>query len=314
MSAISGLMFGLSDYPYGFTSAKENSHAADAIAKMREQAAIDNEQSGCGCCGGGLGCACSSGGGCRMTATPRIDEYIPSFPRAKIETNHAGDAENARNANDATSNTDEQQNVQAAQQAALKSGEEEFTSEEREIIEKLAARDREVRAHEQAHAAAGGAYVISGPSYTYQTGPDGRKYAIGGEVQIDTSPIKGDPEATLRKMQTVIAAAMAPAEPSSADNAIAAAANQAKSAARAEIAEQTREEARAQTEENKQETQTQNATEQQAAQPIQNEAAQNNVVENTNEVQNQIVAAISAYTSNSATLQQLSASVINLVA
>ncbi|PVB62581.1 hypothetical protein DCO57_06750 [Labrenzia sp. 011] len=86
---------------------------------------------------------------------------------------------------------------------------------EEEQVDELAQRDREVRAHEQAHARAGGAHA-GAPSYTFQQGPDGKRYAVGGEVQIDTSKER-TPEATIRKMQTVIRAATAPAEPSSQD-------------------------------------------------------------------------------------------------
>lgn len=108
---------------------------------------------------------------------------------------------------------------------------------EREQIQELAARDREVRAHEQAHAAVAGQYA-QGTSYTYQRGPDGVSYAIGGEVQIDTSPISGDPEATLRKAQQLRRAANAPADPSSQDARVAALAAQMELQARAELTEQ----------------------------------------------------------------------------
>ncbi len=99
----------------------------------------------------------------------------------------------------------------------------------------LAQRDREVRAHEQAHVMAAGPYARGGPTYTFQRGPDGRLYAVGGEVAIDTAPVAGDPEATLRKAQQVKAAALAPPEPSSQDRAVASAAARMASAAQAEI-------------------------------------------------------------------------------
>ncbi|MCQ8879820.1 catalase [Pseudoalteromonas shioyasakiensis] len=101
-------------------------------------------------------------------------------------------------------------------------------------IEELKARDTEVRVHEQAHASIGGQYAGS-PSYEYQRGPDGQNYAVGGEVQIDVAEVEGDPQATIEKMQTVRAAALAPAEPSSADRAIAADATQKLAAAQAEL-------------------------------------------------------------------------------
>lgn len=92
---------------------------------------------------------------------------------------------------------------------------------EREQIQALAARDREVRAHEQAHASVAGPYA-RGTHYTYERGPDGVSYAVAGEVQIDTSPIPGDPEATLRKAQQLRRAANAPADPSAQDARVAA--------------------------------------------------------------------------------------------
>ena len=86
---------------------------------------------------------------------------------------------------------------------------------EEKQVKELKERDREVRAHEQAHARTGGGHA-GAPSYTYQQGPDGKRYAIGGEVSIDTSAER-TAEATIRKMQVVIRAATAPAEPSSQD-------------------------------------------------------------------------------------------------
>lgn len=116
------------------------------------------------------------------------------------------------------------------------------TIEFQQAIQALKARDVEVRAHEQAHVAAGGAYVTSGPSYVYQRGPDGGRYAIGGEVGIDTSPVAGDPEATLQKALVVQRAALAPAEPSAQDRSVASAAAQMAAQARADILRQKSEE------------------------------------------------------------------------
>ncbi|NKN33494.1 putative metalloprotease CJM1_0395 family protein [Marichromatium bheemlicum] len=106
-------------------------------------------------------------------------------------------------------------------EAHAQSSEQPHTPDELRLIEQLRQRDREVRAHEQAHVAAGGRYVTSGPSYDYQTGPDGRQYAIGGEVQIDTSEER-DPAATLEKAEALQRAALAPAEPSGQDLRVAA--------------------------------------------------------------------------------------------
>ncbi len=100
----------------------------------------------------------------------------------------------------------------------------------------LRTRDRVVRSHEQAHRAAGGGFVRGGPRYNYQTGPDGRQYAVGGEVSIDSSPVRGDPAATVRKAQTVRRAALAPANPSPQDRQVAASASRMENQAWAEMA------------------------------------------------------------------------------
>ena len=107
--------------------------------------------------------------------------------------------------------------------------------EQLEIAE-LATRDREVRAHEQAHAAVGGSYA-GAPSYTYTHGPDGQRYAVAGEVSIDTSAVANDPQATLSKMEIVVRAALAPAEPSAQDLRVAAQAQVQMVQARVELAE-----------------------------------------------------------------------------
>lgn len=111
----------------------------------------------------------------------------------------------------------------------------ELSAEESQQLEKLKARDREVRAHELAHLAAAGSLATSGASFTYQRGPDGASYAIGGEVQIDTSS-GSNPEETIRKAQIIRAAAQAPAEPSGQDRSVAAKASQMEAKARAELA------------------------------------------------------------------------------
>lgn len=110
-------------------------------------------------------------------------------------------------------------------------------SQEAEEIRQLQARDREVRAHEAAHAAAGGAYA-GGPTYGFERGPDGQTYAVSGEVGIDVSPIAGDPQATLKKAQQVRAAALAPAEPSAQDMRVAQRAQAMAAEARIDISKQ----------------------------------------------------------------------------
>jgi len=116
-----------------------------------------------------------------------------------------------------------------------------LTKEDQEQVRKLKERDQEVRRHEAAHKAAAGQFASGGPTFDFQRGPDGKQYAVGGEVQIDTSPVDGDPTATIRKMETIRRAALAPAEPSSQDRSVAADASQKAQKARQELHQQNTE-------------------------------------------------------------------------
>lgn len=123
--------------------------------------------------------------------------------------------------------------AEAAAGAAL--GARELSADDRQRLSQLRQRDREVRTHEQAHKTAGGQHA-GNIHLQFQVGPDGGRYAVEGEVPIDVSPVSGDPEATLRKMEIVSRAASAPASPSSADRAVAAQAARVSQQARAQLA------------------------------------------------------------------------------
>ena len=115
-----------------------------------------------------------------------------------------------------------------------------LTQAERQVLQELKARDREVKAHEQAHIAAGGRYVQGGANYSYRIGPDGKMYAVGGEVSIDVSPVPGDPQATIEKAEAIQRAARAPAQPSAQDAAVAAKAASMEMRARMEVQQEER--------------------------------------------------------------------------
>lgn len=114
------------------------------------------------------------------------------------------------------------------------STQQEFSPEDQARIDQLKARDLQVRQHEQAHLAAAGSLAISGASYTYQRGPNGVNYAVGGEVHIDTSPGR-TPQETISKARQIQAAALAPADPSGPDRSVAARAAQMAQQAQAEL-------------------------------------------------------------------------------
>lgn len=139
--------------------------------------------------------------------------------------------------------SEEVEESEQAEDAAAAKAEQELSLEEQREVQDLRGRDAEVRAHEAAHVASGGSHVQGGATFSYQTGPDGKQYAVGGEVGIDTSPVSGDPQATADKARTVRAAALAPASPSGADRAIAAQAAQMEAQAMADITTQQREQA-----------------------------------------------------------------------
>ncbi len=114
----------------------------------------------------------------------------------------------------------------------------ELSQEEQTAVQKLKNRDKEVRTHEQAHLSAAGSIAIGGASFSYTSGPDGERYAVGGEVNIDTTSIPGDPAATLRKADVIRRAALAPASPSAQDKSVASSASSMAAKARAELAQQ----------------------------------------------------------------------------
>lgn len=111
-------------------------------------------------------------------------------------------------------------------------------------IRLLAAREREVIAHEQAHSAVGGKYA-GAPSFTYERGPDGVNYITGGEVAISLPTGGDDPAAILAAARQVRRAALAPADPSPQDRSVAAQASQLELQALADLAALEVEEQRA---------------------------------------------------------------------
>jgi hypothetical protein len=109
-----------------------------------------------------------------------------------------------------------------------------LTPEQQAQVDKLKASDTKVRQHEMAHLAAAGGLATSGPTYTYQRGPNGVNYAVGGEVNINTSP-GATPQETIARAQRIQAAALAPADPSAQDRAVAAKAQQMETDAREQL-------------------------------------------------------------------------------
>lgn len=109
------------------------------------------------------------------------------------------------------------------------------------VLLQLRQRDQEVRVHEAAHLATAGGLAVGGMQFEYQVGPDGKQYAVGGEVGIEISPGK-TPEETLQKARQIQQAALAPADPSPQDYAVAQQAMQMQIQAQQSLANQKDEE------------------------------------------------------------------------
>ncbi|MCC5855195.1 MAG: catalase [Idiomarina sp.] len=201
-------------------SARRDNQMREAIVQVSQTEAFARER--------------GIGGESERAPKPGLASYAKQLADARVE------AEGIRRRADREPTEDD--NTDASSEGESEQERREAQAEERELRE-LRQRDQEVRRHEEAHANVGGQYAGT-PQYEYERGPDGRNYAVGGEVEIDVSPIPGDAAATLRKMQTVQRAALAPEEPSPADRRIANEASRKEAEARREIAEERAEEMR----------------------------------------------------------------------
>jgi len=114
---------------------------------------------------------------------------------------------------------EKEQEAKKAQETQEKNNPDKLSDDEKRLVKDLASRDAEVKAHEAAHQASGGG-MTGAASYSYQQGPDGKMYAIGGEVSISMK--KGStPEETIANARQIAASAMAPGSPSPQDFAVA---------------------------------------------------------------------------------------------
>lgn len=166
-------------------------------------------------------------------------EQISAAGRSALQTRKSEEIATTDTVESNTSAVEPQDQKQVLAQKQDDSRKEEA---DRQQIQQLAQRDREVRAHEQAHMAAGGAHA-GAARYSYEKGPDGVSYAVSGEVPIDTGPAS-TPQASLEKAQALQRAALAPADPSSQDRRVAARAMQLELQALQQIAEERQDKSR----------------------------------------------------------------------
>lgn len=141
-------------------------------------------------------------------------ETYPHYHSANNTENEQVGLKNVESKNKIQTESTSQNNASVFQR-------EELSPQEIQELFKLKKRDREVKQHEMAHIAAGGIYVRGGATFEYKMGPDGKRYAVAGEVSIDISE-EANPRKTLQKMHVVQRAALAPSHPSAQDRRVAA--------------------------------------------------------------------------------------------
>lgn len=164
-----------------------------------------------------------------------VEDSAPLSEPPEFESVQSREDSNSSDNSNESPGSDRNPNSGQGASQGRESDSRELSAEEQQQVQQMRSRDREVRTHEQAHKASGAGHTGS-IHLEYEAGPDGRRYAVAGSVSIDTSGVSDDSEATLRKMEVVQRAALAPSNPSSADRQVAAQASRQAQQARAQIA------------------------------------------------------------------------------
>jgi hypothetical protein len=185
-----------------------NKNAVQAPQRIGGQLVVDNSQSG-----------------------PVVSEFPDVGPAYEVEISEAGKelADNSGNPDKLNAATTDRQSQSQSEPAKKQQQDWRIRSE----VAKFKQAEQNIRSHEAAHMSAGGAFA-GGVSYVYAKGPDGKMYITGGEVPIQ-APEGKTPEETVKNMEIVKRAALAPPDPSAQDLAVVAAAMQIESRARAAI-------------------------------------------------------------------------------
>ncbi len=153
---------------------------------------------------------------------------------ASARSDDAREASRIPNSDEAESAKDKEEEGEDSKELSL---------EEQEAVRQFKQRDREVRSHEQAHLSAAGSLAHGGMRLEFERGPDGKRYATSGNVNISLRRGK-NPEETMRLARQAQRAALAPADPSPQDRRVAAKAADMQQDARREIQEEEFQESR----------------------------------------------------------------------
>ena len=190
-------------------------------------------------------CQCNDGQNCQHQYSSNRSKarkaYLGIAKKVSDPTVKTDSNEDKTNVTDGTVNTDESKDNEKGSVSEEKGANGKTLSDkEKQQLQELKSRDIEVKKHEQTHQRVGSPYT-SAPSYEYETGPDGKKYAVAGSVNIDSKD-EETPEKTAKKMRIIIKAAKAPAQPSGKDLSVAADATRRLNEANAKIQKEQQEE------------------------------------------------------------------------
>ena len=177
----------------------------------------------------------SSVGGQSYSASPSMTAVAqPSQTETANAVTATPENSQTKSSTEKSDHTKEESNKEPSEEPKKSDRRGELSPDEKQLISQLQTTDRRVRAHEQAHLNAAQGIAISGATFSYEVGPDDKRYAVGGEVSIDTSK-ESEPEKTIAKGNKIIRAALAPVDPSPQDHSVAANAAQMIQEAQAEL-------------------------------------------------------------------------------
>ncbi|HEH4506437.1 TPA: hypothetical protein SHD90_000972 [Campylobacter coli] len=173
-------------------------------------------------------------------------QISPNYNYASNSSYEKTQKNNTTQENTENTNSQKKDSKQNNEQTQMINGVE-LTLQQVQQLRELQSIDRNVKAHEAAHQAAGGG-LAGAASFSYTRGPDNQMYAVAGEVPIRMQEGR-TPEETIANARQVAAAAMAPADPSPQDYKVAANAAKMEFDARAEATKLKAQEAKEKKEE-----------------------------------------------------------------
>jgi len=164
----------------------------------------------------------------QLSLWPTLAASVTALSEKSSQTSAATDTSSSSSTGTASSGSASSSTDSSAQTQAEK-------AKQALEVAQLKSTDQQVRSHEAAHLAAAGSLASGGAQFTYEAGPDGTRYAVGGEVNISVSEGR-TPEETLQRAEQIRRAALAPADPSAQDLSVAAMASEMEAKARQQIA------------------------------------------------------------------------------